>query len=380
MKKYLSCLYWASALAFAISLVSCSGSIAYDAVVADVEQAQCVDISEIGREMRLVPISGDSILGAVTYAKVAGGKCFFYDEARRSIHIVEEDGTCQEFNKVGRGPEEYIDLWGFSYVESENELVIFERRTKSLRFYSLEDYSESKALKMDCYLNALEHLEGSEFLLLKEGADNLPPALVRYDTENGEGKVLMELRQDQANMAEDYFFSKRGDDILFGVSGLNTEIYRYRDSLQKIAVVSFVPNKLGRSYWNGEFTEKKERDLMRILQDGGPGIALSPMDVSVADAGSLSFWYFVARGAVSHELPHRQCCVLRDGVATLYSQISCNDLGIKSLQPVASDGHRTYSLLAGEEITPLPGSALGDSFLEMKNNGYNNYILSYELY
>ncbi len=362
------------------SLSSCNNNLDEHSVVADLTSTTRADLFVIGKNVQLIPLPRECAMGEVTYAKIMGNNYFFYDESRRCIYFVRDDGSYIEFNKLGRGPGEYTDIGSFAIIEPEQELALFERHTRRLRFYSLTDFTEVRSQELDYYINALDYIGNGDFLMFREGRSDYTNAIIRFNTKTKEEEELLPLREDQIMMAEDFVLSKNGDIVLFGISGPNTKLYQFGKNLQTVATVSFVPDKLGRSYWRGDFSDRKQKELLLAMQDGGEGIALGPCDVSLGENGCFSFWFFVKRGTVAHVLPKRHCCVVRNGEAYLYESISCKALGIDSLQPIASSGSRTLTLLTQEEISPQHGTVLGDQFLEMKNKGYNYFLLAYELF
>lgn len=351
-----------------------------NAIIIDSADSANVDLLDLGTGTQLIPIPSEYDMGDITYAKVTGEYYFFFDEARKSIHIMDNRGEFQEFNRLGRGAGEYLDIGAFSFDKEKNELVIYERSTRCLKFYSLSDYSKTRERQLDYYINAFECISGDELLVFRENWKSYSSAVVRIDLETGSEETLLPLRADQILILEDYALSKSEDDgIYFGITGEKMTFYRYGEDLQILSSLEFRPTKLSRNYWEGDFSEKKEKELLRILQKPDIELAMAPCAISAVD-GDISFWYAIRPSKTAHQLPEMRCCVMRSGQIALFKRIGCRDLGIDSLQPIASHGKQTLTLLDAELLSPRKGTELGDKFISLKQKGYNRFVLAYGLF
>ena len=280
-------------------------------------------------------LGDDNFVGNIRYGKSYGEILFLFDESRRRIYSVTEAGVSLALDKLGRGPDEYIDISAFTFLAETKELVIFERASRSLRFYI--DGAMTRKIDLDFYVNAMEAMETDRIILAKE-ADYLGgcASLLSYDLSSREQKLIMSLREDQIELFSDVSFYWAGDKMYFGVTGLTTDIYSYSDddTLQKVASVGFFPNPLKRDYWDGEYDERKLDRMLGVAQGGNGGAALGVFFLNVSES-SYSFWFATGTGIYTHNLPDLSLCKIQNNHASIIRHTLTSESSDPGFQPVA---------------------------------------------
>ena len=293
-----------------------------ETLVLNSEVSQCVSIS-----------SQDVLLGNIMYGKSYGNVLFLYNDSKRCLYQVEDSTAFVVLDKVGRGPGEYIDIGAFTYLPETGELVIFERASRSLRFYI--DGEMTRQIQLDFYVNGMEAFAPNHLLLAKEASYSGDPAyIVDYELSTRKEKQVLSLREDQIELFTDVSFYNSNGTIYFGISGRTLDIYSYGEDLQKIASVGFSPNSLGRRYWDGNFNERKENILIEALQSGTGHVALAPCLLLVSDE-RIYFWYATGDAIYTHNLPDRSLCIIENDSVKLYQRVLDSTDKTSDFQPIA---------------------------------------------
>ena len=296
------------------------------------------------------PLVEEVPLGNVMYGKSYGDCLFFFDEANMRIYSVEGDTVRLALDKRGRGPGEYSDIGAFTYVPETEELVIFERAGRKLRFY--KDGAMTRQIPVDFYAIAMEALSDDKILYAREAASLGGPAgLFAYDLSSGEQTQLLSLREDQVEFFHDLSFCRVDDKIYFGVTGLTTDIYSYDGDLKKVASVSFSPNPFGKEYWSGEYSAEKEGKALASVSDGNLSLALGVFCLQVSK-DKIGFWYMNGDSIQNHNLPSLSYCSIEGGEANTYYVVRLpRESGIELFQPVAVGKDGFISIGEEDEAT-----------------------------
>ena len=356
-----------------------------DVVYADTGTSFSASLSELGGHANLIPVFSDETIGNIYDARKYGDRFFLYDNQHRSIWIVDSSGKPFHFNRLGRGPDEYLDIFGYSFNEDREELVIYSRNGGVLKVYSIIDGSLVRQFAQkdsygEGYYNAMETVGNGMLMRVKQnsqkGSDDA--AVVRYDLNNGEEEVVLPLRPDQARIAD--FMSQTTDGhVVLGVCGERMTFYELGyDGIKQLFQVRFPYDSFWDSYWRRDYSEERFDDFGSYILKQKDGLAIEPgFFTSTEDASA--FWFMTKANSSTNSLPDRDCCIIRDGKAEIYSTISCPELGIDRLQPLGTDGESYISLITAEETVPQPGTELGDAFLAMQAAGVDTALLIYDL-
>lgn len=349
-------------------------------VIAELNKETEVSLFEIGGQARIVPIISDRVIGNITWIKKYGDNIILYDDSQRQIWFVDKDGKAVLFDRLGRGPEEYIDISCFAYLEDSDELVIYNRHAKTIMFYSLTSYRLNRSLALDFYINDMEVLPGGGLIMAREGdrTTGTNAAIIVQKGINDNCEVLIPLKEIQGELFEGFSFVHGKNSTFFGVTGPTLDLYSYNTYLEDLQSIAFVPDVLGRRFWNQRNYNKQEEMLLETMTRQGGKMAVAPIFISKSD-DAVCFWYITGSGISSHNLPDRNCCIVKNGTAQVYNAISCPELGIDRLQPIGSDGRSYISLITDGEVTPQAGTELGDAFLSLKEEGTDVALLVYNL-
>ena len=288
-------------------------------------------------------------VGNIMYGKSYGDILFLFDESRYCLYQVTGSTIVTALDKVGRGPGEYVDIGAFTYLPETREIVIFERATKTLLFY--RDGSLTRQIPLDFYVNAMEAFSSDHILFARESDyPGGPAAILDYTLSTGDEKQLLSLREDQVELLPDWAFCNHNVLIYFGITGLTTDIYSYRDDIRKVASVSFSPDVLGKQYWTGEFDDRKEDMLLEALQGGYGGAAVGPCLLQVSDE-RIAFWYMTGTAIYYHNLPDQALCVIEDGCVDLFRQVLDPRDAKTVFQPIAVWGDSFVTVDDADEFT-----------------------------
>lgn len=350
-------------------------------IIAELNKETEVSLFDIGGQARVVPIISDHVIGSITWIKKYGDNMILYDDSQRQIWIVDKDGKAVLFDRLGRGPEEYIDISCFAYLEDSDELVIYDRHAKTIKFYSLASFRLNRSLALDFYINDIEVLPGGGLIMVREGDRNTGTnaAIIIQKGIQNSYEVLIPLMEIQGELFEGFSFVYSNNSTFFGVTGPTLDLYSFNTYLEDVQSIAFVPDVLGRRFWNQRNYNKQEEILLKTMLLHEGKMAITPVFISKS-GDIVCFWYITGSGISTHRLPDRNCCIVHDGKALVYNAISCPELGIDRLQPMGSDGRSYISLITADEVTPLAGTELGNTFLSLKEEGVDVALLVYDLF
>ncbi|HCV15623.1 MAG TPA: hypothetical protein DF637_04750 [Rikenellaceae bacterium] len=114
----------------------------------DVESAvgkgSVVNLSEIASDIKYVRLEtkAESVIGNVWNVKLSKGKIYVSDN-KYTISIFSEDGKfIKKFSRVGRGPEEYINLMSFQVNDTDGGIEILDSSGRIIRHDSDGNFIE----------------------------------------------------------------------------------------------------------------------------------------------------------------------------------------------------------------------------------------------
>ncbi|MDP3397571.1 MAG: 6-bladed beta-propeller [Bacteroidales bacterium] len=116
--------------------------------IIDVESAvgkgSVVNLSEIASDIKYVRLetNAESVIGNVWNVKLSKGKIYVSDN-KYTISIFSEDGKfIKKFSRVGRGPEEYVDISTFQVNDTDGGIEIMDRSGRIIRYDSDGNFIE----------------------------------------------------------------------------------------------------------------------------------------------------------------------------------------------------------------------------------------------
>lgn len=116
--------------------------------VIDVESAvgkgSIVNLSEVASDIRYIPLetNAESVIGNVWNLKFSKGKIYISDN-KYTISIFTEEGKfVKKFSRVGRGPEEYVDISTFQVNDTDGGIEIMDRSGRIIRYDSEGNFIE----------------------------------------------------------------------------------------------------------------------------------------------------------------------------------------------------------------------------------------------
>ncbi|HCT94428.1 MAG TPA: hypothetical protein DIC44_06395 [Rikenellaceae bacterium] len=136
----------------------------------DVESAvgkgSVVNLSEIASDIRYIPLetNAESVIANVWDVKLSKGKIYVSDN-KYTISIFSEDGKfIKKFSRVGRGPEEYLNISIFNINDSNGEVEIMERSGRIIRYDAEGNFIEVIE-KLLPKINPLSFVRISDFIV-----------------------------------------------------------------------------------------------------------------------------------------------------------------------------------------------------------------------
>ena len=113
-------------------------------------------------------------IGNIDFIKSYAGYLFIYDQFQaKTITIVDRSGKfIGQLDRKGKGPGEYLDLEAFAFDSIKNELVIYDRWTNQLIFYSFPElkYLRRRKENRRTFMN-FESLDAGNWLTVSDTRD-----------------------------------------------------------------------------------------------------------------------------------------------------------------------------------------------------------------
>lgn len=277
-----------------LSVLSCSDAGKVKGSVITIEPSEEIELFTLTKDVDIIPLQENiSVLGNIMSSKTYKGFHLLFDDGRHTLYVYDNHGKqIQVLNKLGRVDNEYMDIGTYSYCPESRQILIFERATKSIKKYDINDGAFCGSVKMDHYLNAMESI--NEFLVagVREAGRDKGAAIELIDTRDGSIKQQIDIRADQAELMMDICFSPAsiGNMKYIAVPGHPNKIYSIsEDGITLSEEFLYSPDALGERYWTGEYDDTKEGILMEALEDGGI-LPLSPV-MYTANGNKSSFWF-----------------------------------------------------------------------------------------
>lgn len=348
----------------------------------DVSNPQPAVLEDLAVDIRVIPIREDSsfLLGNVRDLKSYDPVLFLHDDGHRQIHCINDDG-CRMFtlDAIGRAEHEYLGFDTFTFNFSRLTLDIFQRTTREIKSYQVPGGNYVSSHGLDFYVNAMDWLEESCYLLIREKNENANATILVYDISSDKIVNELPLRDDQAELMTDMSISKMGNgkETYVCVPGFENIVYRADSTgFTPVMTIRLAPNKLGEKYWSGEFNDSKERELLKAIQGGEGGIAIAP-SFFVKTEKSVSFYYVTGLGVFGHNLPVMNLCLLRGGETWVVDLLTLQ--GTKTgLAPIGLHDGR-YVALVETALVDYSGK-LGEAAREIKElqaDGIEHVLVEY---
>lgn len=284
---------------------SCAGVRGDDLNIIDVGKTELMPLRSLASQIRVVQLDEAlAVQGGVMFAKSYSNCLFLFDDALRRIIMYDLSGhQVSLLDKVGRAKGEYIEIGTFAYSSKYNLLCIFDRGSKSIKCYDADDMTFREEISLDFYVNAMESTADGRLVLVREKSASCEGGLSLIDIETREFSVLMDLREDQADLMMDTCFSHTmSGDLLLCIPGYPNEIVEYSDG-RLVALDSLImaPCAMDADYWNGRYSEDKENYLVNAVE-ANADVALIPA-FYLPGSRSSSFWFVTSEERSFHSLP-----------------------------------------------------------------------------
>lgn len=335
-------------LLLALNVSSCALKQVEEGMI-DVSKPRGAVLEDLASDIRVVPVREDSsfLLSNIRDLKSYDPVLFLHDDGHRQIHCINDDGYRMfTLDALGRAEHEYLGFDTFTFNFSRLTLDIFQRTTREIKSYQVPGGNYVSSHGLDFYVNAMDWLEGSCYLLIREEGENVDAAVLVYDISSDKIVNELPLRDDQAELMTDMSISKMGNgkETYVCVPGFENIVYRADSTgFTPVMTIRLAPNKFGEKYWSGEFNDSKERELLKAIQGGEGGIAIAP-SFFVKTEKSVSFYYVTGLGVFGHNLPAMNLCLLRGGETRVVDRLTLRGTKME-LAPIGLHDGRYVALV-----------------------------------
>ena len=317
----------------------------------DVGASRDYILEDIATDIKIIELEDSVMIGGVQIIKSYRDLLFIYDVYQNQILIYKNNGEFVALlNKIGKGPNEYINIGTFSFDENNNILSIHARSTTEIIRYKVPSIEFIDRFKSNGYINALENLGDNSFFCTKESDSGGSGSINMLDISNNVyTKLPIETSYLSEELSPDNVVTRlNSDELLFcNVSGRNT-VYKINNDggVAPLFDIDFGSYSIADEYW--ESTAEDDVDLGESLADGS--FAIMPQFI-IDDTVATSFWYIASAASGESMHPGMQLYYENktDGSVINASNIYLKDTEL-AIQPIGlSDGYY-LALIDREDI------------------------------
>ncbi len=245
-----------------ILLSSCtqSGDGRFDVI--DAGNPEEVQFTEIADNYRILQLDEEQTpLGAIFHIKCYGDDFFLLEHSRKRLFHYDNTGHLVNIlDKLGRGRDEYLDIFSFAFSETDRILYIYSNSQKIIKAYSVSDMSYCRDIPFESYLETMECTDWGTIV----AATNKYPsggAIVSIDLSTDNQNILKsDNRHDRYSKMQASSNCPAGDgSLLLCLPGYPNETIRVSSegvkTVSKYVLKNAVFNK---DYWEGSYTQEKD--------------------------------------------------------------------------------------------------------------------------
>lgn len=349
-------------------LICCQNDCGRDIPLSDVSNARTYQLEDLASDIKVIPLIGtDSlpVIGDIHSVKGYREKLFLFDERLRKIQFFENGMYAGELNRIGRGPDEYVDIGAFAYMPTSDELVIFDRNSRKLKFYSLTSFKLTRTVALDYYISGFDYIADGRFLLIREvsSPESHDAAAVIWDADTNTEISHISITPSQDNLISDIAINRDDDGaVIFSLPGYVNRIYRVDGSgFTEISRLFFGRYGLDKKYWSGR---RSDYYYVHERLTGGASVAIAP-SFYLHDGDDECFWYVSGYDNGLHHLPEMSLYIKRGDDRIAVSGLRVRGVNC-DIQPIGMVDGFYVSLIYPFKITGDP-DAMSETGLKIHN-------------
>ena len=360
-----------STIVLLLLLVGCNGNNGkLRQVKPNVAESKNYILEDIATDIEVIELQDTTLIGGVQIIKAYSDLLFIFDIQQNQILIYKDSGEfVASLNKIGKGPNEYIDIGTFSFDENSNILSIHARATTEIIRYKVPTMEFIDRFDSNGYFNAMENIGNNSLFCTKEGDFESAGSMDIMNIEKKiSSKLQIEPKYISQELTPDNVITRlNSDELLFCyVSGSNTV---YQVNKNQIATplfdINFESYSIPDKYW--EAKAEDNIDLGDALAEGS--YAIMPQFIR-EDAAATSFWYIVSAAQVASSQPgmqfYHQNKINGDTINASSLYLKDTEIAIQAIG--LSDGYY-LALIDRDEI---PSDTKNETLKDVKSTSKNN--------
>lgn len=318
----------------------------------DITKAKTESLESIASDIKVIPLrdnSSDSVtlVGDIYSLKSYGKRVFLYDDRARKILYYDDGIYAGQIDKVGRGPEEYIDIGTFAYDAKRDMVALFDRHKRTLKFYSCATMRLEREIRLDYYIATLEHLSGGVYLMVKEQTSDDDAAIVILNMDNNSIIASHPITPLQSDLLSDLAVTRGdGDSAIIALPGYINCIYRADSSgFVEVSTIFFGRYGADRKFWNGK------RDAVFYIEEllNNSVAAIAP-SYYITDGNRESFWYVSKYSNDMHSQPIMSLYTSKGNDCKVVSELIIDGID-GEIQPLCGANGYYYTLVYPHQIS-----------------------------
>lgn len=313
-------------------------------------KVQCLE--DVASDIKIMPLRDrDSLnlIGDIYSLKSYGERIFLYDDRARKILYYDDGIYGGQIDKVGRGPEEYVDIGTFAYDAEHDILTLFDRNTRKLIFYSCATVRMVREMQLDYYIAALEYITDGVYLVVREqtSEEDNNAAVVILDTDNNSITSSLSITPIQGDLLSDLAVTRADDGVIITVPGYVNRVYRADVfGFTELSTIFFGRHGADRKFWEGK---REDPFYVEELLNSGPASAIAP-SYYIGDGTCERFWYVSRYSYDMHSQPVMSLCVCDGSKCVTVSELVID--GIEGgLQPLCATNDYYFTLVYPYQIS-----------------------------
>ncbi|MDR0955329.1 MAG: 6-bladed beta-propeller [Rikenellaceae bacterium] len=278
-------------------LVSCHRTETGDLITLRPDPASGKDyrLEELADSVEVILLDGDVLIGEIDVIKSYPNLLVFLEGQSGRLHLFDPQGHhINTLDRLGRGPQEYIDIATFACHPSGEYLVIYSRGTQAFMQYSIPDLRYEKSWPAERYYNAIEFVDSDHLFRTREYDYDKEGGLELYNLKDQSVRELaIKTNYLPLELGVDQMLSNIGKTPLwFTCPGYVNTVYSLTlDAFDPIYRIDFGSLSLPKRLWNIGIDSDSDAAGTQMEEARH---AVMPQYFTAADS-VYSFWYIVSQ-------------------------------------------------------------------------------------
>ena len=325
-----------------------------ESITINAEKSISAYLDEITDTMQYISLNlPDGVyIGNIDFIKSYAGYLFIYDQFQaKTITIVDQFGKfIGQLDRKGKGPGEYLDLEAFAFDSIKNELVIYDRWTNQLIFYSFPElkYLRRRKENRRTFIN-FESLDGGNWLTVSDTGDKegVTYGIEIWDSNFNTLSRPSNIGKSVASIETSVpiTFTRIDEELYYSYGNEYTTLYKVnsKEQIPKIRI-GFGKNKIPARYWDMGVYE-----FEKCLTQGEPKAGW--VQQLLFDNEMMTFWFFYK----NPYLPTRYLAMYdwESKRTKVFSELKIRDTELKLRKPKGVTDNYYISEIYPEDIEGL---------------------------